>query len=192
MRGAISASIDISDRKTLEDALAQQLHLANRLNLELEQKQRELANLNRLLADQAVTDGLTGLRNHRHFITVLEERFRAARVNGRCLSVVMLDVDHFKSFNDSFGHPAGDDVLCAVSAELTRGARADDLVARYGGEEFVIVLPGAHAMVSIEVAERLRRAIEQRDWPLRTITASFGRRDDDRLHGVIRRVGRSG
>ena len=174
VRGGISASIDISDRKALENALAQQLQRANSLNLELETKQRELADLNKLLADQATTDGLTGLRNHRHFRAVLEDAFSKARSTGQSLSVVLLDVDFFKKYNDSFGHPAGDEVLCAVAKLLSRGARANDVVARYGGEEFVLVLPGAGRFAAMKTAERLRSAIAEHTWSLRPVTASFG------------------
>jgi diguanylate cyclase (GGDEF)-like protein len=133
-----------------------------------------LAELNKLLAGQANTDGLTGLHNHRRFRSELEKHFLACKARRGLLSVVLLDVDRFKVFNDSFGHPAGDEVLKAVADELTRCARSDDLVARYGGEEFVVVLPDADAEVAVIVANRLRTAIERRSWPFHPITASFG------------------
>jgi diguanylate cyclase (GGDEF)-like protein len=90
------------------------------------------------------------------------------------LSLVLLDVDHFKSYNDAFGHPAGDDVLRAVGALLRRGVRNCDITARYGGEEFAVLLPGAGADKAVEIADRLRGLVAGHDWPSRPVTASFG------------------
>jgi diguanylate cyclase (GGDEF)-like protein len=80
------------------------------------------------------------------------------------LSLLMCDVDHFKQFNDTFGHPAGDEVLRSVSAIMGQQARVTDIVARYGGEEFVLILPDTSAADSAELAERLRHAIEAAPW----------------------------
>ena len=86
----------------------------------------------------------------------------------------MLDVDGFKSYNDTFGHAAGDRVLCVIARQLSHSSRPDDIVARYGGEEFAILLPGAEAISALGCAERHRKAIESFAWPLRPVTASFG------------------
>jgi diguanylate cyclase (GGDEF)-like protein len=86
----------------------------------------------------------------------------------------MLDVDHFKAYNDAFGHPAGDRVLRGVAAALREGTRTQDVVARYGGEEFVILLPATGAGDALVLAERLRARIAERIWPLRPVTASLG------------------
>ncbi len=86
----------------------------------------------------------------------------------------MLDLDHFKQYNDSFGHPAGDEVLHWAGSILRAAVRGHDVVARYGGEEFVVLLPATDANEALEVAERLRSAIACRPWPHRKVTASLG------------------
>ena len=90
------------------------------------------------------------------------------------LSVLMLDVDHFKKYNDAFGHLAGDEALRLVAALLKDGVRLHDVVVRYGGEEFVVLLPATDATAAIEVAERLRSSIEQCSGLACPVTASFG------------------
>jgi len=86
----------------------------------------------------------------------------------------MLDVDQFKTYNDAFGHPAGDDVLRGIADVLRSTTRAHDTVARHGGEEFTVLLPVTGPVVARSMAEWLRETIDQRDWPHRSITASFG------------------
>ena len=86
----------------------------------------------------------------------------------------MLDIDHFKQYNDTFGHPAGDEVLQVVGPTLRAILRGHDVVARYGGEEFVVLLPATDSDEALEVAERLRSAIADRPWPHRPVTASLG------------------
>jgi two-component system cell cycle response regulator len=145
-----------------------ELHAAlERQNALLEQK-------NALLAERAVTDGLTGLSNRRHFDEALRAALSFASRHDQPLSLMLLDVDHFKSYNDAFGHPAGDNVLRAVAEILQSNARDNDVVARYGGEEFALVLPATDACCVRSVAERLRAAVASRPWPLRPVTASFG------------------
>ena len=97
-----------------------------------------------------------------------------ARRFARPVSAILLDVDHFKQFNDEFGHPAGDEVLKTVAKILRANTRPTDLVARYGGEEFVVVLPETEISDALAMAERIRRSIEREPWPQRNITASFG------------------
>jgi len=142
--------------------------------LELEEQGRKLRVANELLTELATLDGLTGLKNHRAFHERLSEEFERALRYKSPLSIVMADVDHFKEFNDAFGHLAGDEVLVKFGLILLAGARQMDTVARYGGEEFVILLPNIDSAGAIASAERFRRAIETAVWPLRPITASFG------------------
>ncbi len=140
----------------------------------LEAQKAALEEANTQLRALATTDGLTGLRNHREFHAQMEhERARAAR-DGTPLSLVMLDVDHFKQYNDAFGHPAGDEVLKTLAGLLRGYARTVDLVARYGGEEFAILLPGAEGAGARAVAERLRAAVAAHGWPARPVTVSLG------------------
>ncbi|MCX7925397.1 MAG: diguanylate cyclase [Fimbriimonadales bacterium] len=136
--------------------------------------ENQLKALNQKLQNLAVTDGLTGLHNHRAFQDYLEEQFQLAMRNKHPLSLVLMDVDHFKQYNDTFGHQAGDEVLRTVAQVLREHIRGEDMVARYGGEEFVIVLPHADSESAAMVAERLRRAVESVPWALRPITGSFG------------------
>jgi len=107
----------------------------------------------------AVTDGLTGLYNRRFFEEVLRIETDRALRSGQPVSVLVMDLDHFKRVNDSHGHEAGDAVLREVARRLARAARPSDIVARYGGEEFVVLLPGAETEALGEVAERLRVAM---------------------------------
>ena len=141
---------------------------------ELERMHAELEKRNTLLAEIASCDGLTGLKNHRFFRESLEAQFALSRRRGMPLSVVMLDVDQFKPFNDSFGHPAGDEVLRDVANILRSCVRDHDVVARYGGEEFAVLLPATDTEASRSLGERLRAAIEEHAWQLRPITISLG------------------
>lgn len=105
------------------------------------------------------TDGLTGVHNHRHFQERLRDEFRRAQRYDDALSLILLDLDHFKQVNDQYGHAAGDGVLREVAAALQRGVRETDLVARYGGEEFAVLLPRTHLTGALTVAERVRREL---------------------------------
>ena len=109
---------------------------------------------------KANTDGLTGLYNHRYLQERLLQEIERAERYDRPLSVVMADLDHFKSFNDAHGHPRGDEVLIAVSSTLRQVSRASDILARYGGEEFTLILPETTHEESLVVAERARQCID--------------------------------
>jgi len=134
----------------------------------------QLARKNALLVDLATIDELTGAKNRRRFREDLELLFAQADRQGSPLSILMLDIDHFKQYNDTFGHPAGDEVLRRVGTILQTAVRAHDVVARYGGEEFVVLMPSTKENEALEVAERLRSAIAYQPWPLRKVTASLG------------------
>jgi diguanylate cyclase (GGDEF)-like protein/PAS domain S-box-containing protein len=113
------------------------------------------------LTAQALTDGLTGLANRRVFDEVLEQEWKRTRRENSQMSLVLVDIDHFKSLNDRYGHPFGDDCLRAVAAAIKLTPRRTiDLVARYGGDEFAIILPCTGAEGSLGIAERVRAAIE--------------------------------
>lgn len=120
--------------------------------------------LKRRLTIAATTDGLTSVMNRR-FLTVMgKETTLRSYSQKRPLSVIMLDVDHFKRINDNFGHGIGDDVLKKVSSISQSAMRKGDHFGRWGGEEFVAVLPGASAEISIKVAERMKKALAEYDW----------------------------
>ena len=107
------------------------------------------------------TDGLTGLPNRRHLMETLEKEVRRAKRNERPFSLLMVDVDHFKRYNDTFGHLAGDEVLMRLAHVLSAAIRTADYAARYGGEEFTVVLPETSLDRALEVAERIRAKIEE-------------------------------
>ena len=119
---------DVTDRKVLQDQLAR----------------------------MAFVDGLTGIQNRRAFDLALDKEWKRAARNGSPLSLILLDVDHFKMFNDTYGHLTGDDCLRAIAAAVRMGARRpEDVVARFGGEELAVLLPGTPAKGAAEVARRL-------------------------------------
>ncbi|HET6909078.1 MAG TPA: sensor domain-containing diguanylate cyclase [Mycobacteriales bacterium] len=131
------------------------------------------ANLLERMQQMAVTDGLTELANRRSFDRALDRELqRASRTDGR-LSVVLLDVDHFKQLNDTHGHLVGDNVLREIAKALRLCGREYDTIARYGGEEFAAVLPGCSSALAVQVAERLRQSVQEcgSDVP---VTASCG------------------
>jgi diguanylate cyclase (GGDEF)-like protein len=163
-----------------EELLAQNEEL-ERMHAQLQQAHQELATLNaelleanRALAQAAVTDGLTGLKNHRAFQEALHSAAQMAERLQQPLSLIMFDIDHFKQFNDTFGHPAGDELLRQVAQVLRESARAYDVAARYGGEEFALLLPNTTLEQAVQVAERLRQQIRAIENPHAPVSASFG------------------
>lgn len=172
------------ERQSLLDELqAKNAELAT-LNSSLEEKvtirTRELEKLNSKLAELAVTDGLTGLFNHRHFRERLTLELERSNRTGLPVSVLMIDVDYFKMYNDKHGHLAGDNALRGVAKLLQQGRRANDIVARYGGEEFSIVLADVGKNAAKEVAERVASQIAEFPFefggtqPLGRLTISIG------------------
>jgi diguanylate cyclase (GGDEF)-like protein len=127
----------------------------------LAEQGRELRDLNRRLKDMSNRDALTGVANRRRFKEFLDTEWRRALRSRTSVSVLMVDIDHFKPFNDAYGHQQGDACLKRV-AEAMSGElqRAGDLLARYGGEEFVVVLPGHGLDAACQVGRRLRQAVE--------------------------------
>lgn len=123
---------------------------------------------------QVLTDPLTGVLNRRGFDLRLNEEFERARRYQAPLSLLLIDVDHFKEFNDTFGHVAGDETLRIVVQALNEGSRKHDIIARYGGEEFAVILPATGSDGAYVLAERLRRLVQQAAWPLRSVTVSVG------------------
>jgi len=118
------------------------------------------ANLFEKTQELAITDSLTGLFNHTYFLERVREEVTRAKRFGEKLCFMMLDIDHFKKFNDTYGHQTGDEVLARVADRIKRKIRATDLIGRYGGEEFAILLPKTDKKNAIKIAEGLRKAIQ--------------------------------
>ena len=168
----VGAIVDLTDRQRAQQRMAEQ--------------SEQLVAQNEKLAELAVTDGLTGLRNRRAFIEQLLVQLELAVRHARSLSVLILDVDHFKAYNDEFGHLAGDDILMQIARILGGVARRSDFVARIGGEEFGIILPETDRDGATALGERFRAAVEESLWPNRVITASVGATTIDFTHPVPR------
>jgi diguanylate cyclase (GGDEF)-like protein len=148
-------------RKLAEQRLRKDLeHQVERRTAELASANSELVEVNRRLERLSLTDPLTGLANRRHFQSTLQLEWQRALRERSPLSLMLVDVDLFKDYNDEYGHQAGDDCLLSVARVLVSGTRrALDLVARYGGEEFILVLPGMSESAAQAHAEHLRKAI---------------------------------
>lgn len=177
-----------AERKLRYEAQEHALIATQRANEELEgrvqERTQELESLTQQLRDLSNTDQLTGLHNRRHLDTILTEEWERGKRYQRPLAVILMDIDHFKSVNDTHGHPVGDDCLQEIARRVKHGVRwPTDFAARYGGEEFCIILPETEAEGAITVAERIRQLIEEspvdtRGGPL-PITISAG------VHSVI-------
>lgn len=149
-----------------------------KVQLKIKSLQDRLRESNRLLEELSRTDALTGLANRRRFTMVLDQAFHHSLRTNAALALVMLDIDHFKKINDSYGHQSGDKVLTALAGLLKTLTDDNILAARYGGEEFVLILPGTPLETAADEAERLRRQVESLTFSgiladLR-LTASFG------------------
>jgi len=172
-----------SHEELINQARMQMVHVSLGTAVDLAAERRRNATLeteNKVLESRASTDRLTGLPNRAAFDAFMERHVRA-RIEGavpRALGLIMVDVDKFKSFNDTYGHATGDEVLRMVGGVLERLTRKGDLAARYGGEEFAVVLPQTNPFGLKSASERLREAIEQEvlevDGQKLSVTASFG------------------
>lgn len=157
---------DMIERKAQQD---QSRYLSH-----LEAYQRRLEEANHRLAAASLTDRLTGIGNRAALDDGLNEHVQRARHHHYALSILMLDIDHFKKFNDKFGHLAGDDLLRDLAHLLQDVGRHSDWVARYGGEEFVLILPQTTRQEAWLVAERIRRRVECHAFKYSPITVSIG------------------
>jgi two-component system, cell cycle response regulator len=151
--------------KALQDTLVEKNKELDRINKELEEKRSELEKLSRV-------DGLTGLINRRHFEERLQEEFARASRYRSPMSCFLLDIDHFKKVNDTYGHPFGDVVLKEVAGVARRALRDVDVLARYGGEELVAILPETPPEEAWRAAERVRMGIEAMRLTCRTVNPS--------------------
>jgi diguanylate cyclase (GGDEF)-like protein len=156
------------------------MELVARLNVHhrLARTIRELEASKKALAEQATTDSLTKLKNRRAFFENGTKAVALARRYVSDLSVLLLDIDHFKKINDTYGHAVGDDALIMVAQILIEMSRTEDTVARIGGEEFALLLPDTNRLGTAVLAERIRSAIEREQFitgdKIVPITASIG------------------
>jgi diguanylate cyclase (GGDEF)-like protein len=145
---------------------------------ELEQSKKKIEKQNERLKELSITDGLTGLYNHRHFQNMLKREFAMVRRNSSDLSCFMIDLDYFKDVNDTFGHTFGDFVLQRFALLLKEAVRETDIVARYGGEEFALLLPHTSLEGALVLAEKFRKKAEEcvyeNDGHTKRVTASVG------------------
>jgi diguanylate cyclase (GGDEF)-like protein len=146
----------------------------------LHRKNEELEKSNAILKNLSIRDGLTGLYNHRYFQEVLTMELVRSRRYNKSVALVFIDVDHFKKYNDTHGHPDGDGLLVTLARILLDSLRASDTVARYGGEEFVLILPETTKDGALHVAESIRKKVYDHPFPgretqpLGRITISLG------------------
>ena len=151
--------------------IALQQEQLDKVHLELQNKQKELERLTRL-------DGLTGLYNRNTFVELTRKELQRAQRQGSATAILLLDLDHFKHVNDTWGHPAGDAVLKHVAALVTSSIRSTDLAGRLGGEEFIVLLPATSKEAARKIAEKVRARMEATPTPWENIriphTASIG------------------
>jgi diguanylate cyclase (GGDEF)-like protein len=160
MSGGRIAAIGI-DRTAETELIDQMSALIDDLHREIAHREE----LSKELERMAITDFLTGLANRRQFDKVLNDEWGRTRRYRTDFSLLLIDLDHFKSVNDRFGHQAGDEVLKEVASSIMAEVRAEDVVARYGGEEFAVIALGAKAQDGFELGERLRLKIQGRAMP---------------------------
>lgn len=131
---------------------------------ELENKNSLLKETNKILQEKAITDGLTNIYNHQHIVNTLKKISEQAKSSNENLSIIMLDIDHFKRVNDGYGHQIGDQVIINVAETIKQNIREADLVGRYGGEEYLVVLPETNLQEAVKIAENIRQKIEQKEF----------------------------
>ena len=158
---------------------AKEMHVSNqKLEERLSASKQEINELQvnlEAVRNESLTDPLTQLANRKYFDTTLEQAIAEARAKNEPLSLMMTDIDHFKTFNDSFGHLTGDQVLRLVAMSVKQNVKGQDTVARYGGEEFAIILPNTVLRSAITVADHIRRAVMTKELMKRSTGEHLGR-----------------
>lgn len=175
---------DVSEQRNHELQMRQQMDALTEYSLQLELRTAELHQANRQLESLASNDGLTGVPNHRTMQDRLRQEVARSAREGSPVAFLLLDIDHFKAYNDAFGHPEGDTVLRTVAVLLSTLGRPFDVVARYGGEEFAVILPNTDLSEAVVIAERVRSAVEDHPWEHRPITTSIGVASNETVQGL--------
>ncbi|MCM3317851.1 sensor domain-containing diguanylate cyclase [Rummeliibacillus stabekisii] len=167
----LAAKKEAEERNIAKKKAIQEL---NGLRKELENKQQELIGMNTMLQELAMTDELTGLHNRRGYSEKMVECISQFNKTGNPFSLLIIDIDHFKKVNDTFGHPIGDQVLKTISQMIQEKIGGEDVAARIGGEEFAVILGEANQREALEVAEILREYVASSLWTIPTVTISIG------------------
>jgi diguanylate cyclase len=178
----LSVAQDRDQLKPIVESLLQSTHEMRDTNKALENRlslsKTEISNLQQSLEAiraESLTDPLTGLGNRKYFDRSIEMTVQNALANGEPLSLLMFDIDHFKSFNDSYGHLTGDQVLRLVGMSLKQTIKGQDITARYGGEEFAVVLPNTALRQALTVADHIRRAVMAKELKKKSTGEILGR-----------------
>lgn len=157
-----------------QDMISQNQQLEEKLSMS-SQAMMELQHDLEVARQEALTDSLTNLANRKAFDAEVERIIHRAKETGETFSLIMMDIDHFKAFNDNYGHQVGDQVLRLVARTLTDGVKGRDMVARYGGEEFVLVLPETGLVAAQKLGENLRHAVASKEVINRNTSETLGR-----------------
>lgn len=178
----LSSATSREQIKTIVEALLRSTGEMRETNKALEDRltlsKNEISNLQHSLEAiraESLTDPLTGLGNRKYFDRMIDMAVQGALVSGEPLSLLLLDIDHFKSFNDSYGHLTGDQVLRLVGMSLKQAIKGQDITARYGGEEFAVVLPSTALRQALTVADHIRRAVMAKELKKKSTGEILGR-----------------
>jgi diguanylate cyclase (GGDEF)-like protein/PAS domain S-box-containing protein len=167
----LGAARDISERKWAEQALYE-------VNEQLLAQVWKVEHLQQALREQAIRDPLSGLYNRWYLDEALQQEFARARRDGHSISLIMMDIDHFKELNDTHGHLVGDEIIAEIGGRLKHACREGDIVCRYGGEEYVAVLRDVAVETALERAEQCRASVQASDFEVEslrlTVTVSAG------------------
>ncbi|MBM2835017.1 MAG: hypothetical protein HW406_2178 [Candidatus Brocadiaceae bacterium] len=184
--GYIGSCIDVTEKVEAREYL-QKMHrelelIVNERTAELRKKQKELEEMNKTLEKQAITDTLTEVYNRQKFHEMLLQETKESRRYNTPLSLIMLDIDHFKLINDTYGHQAGDAVLKETARLISENIRDADLLARYGGEEFMILASHTERESAFTLAEKIREKVRTTKFNgMHYVTCSFG---VTQFHGI--------
>jgi diguanylate cyclase len=178
----LSAAKNRDQIKAVVETLVKSTREMRDTNKALEERltlsKNEISNLQQSLEAiraESLTDPLTGLGNRKYFDRMIDMAVQSALANGEPLSLLMFDIDHFKSFNDSYGHLTGDQVLRLVGMSLKQTIKGQDITARYGGEEFAVVLPNTALRQALTVADHIRRAVMAKELKKKSTGEILGR-----------------